>query len=281
VLLKNLNHYIAIVYFNSYNGIMNIENRTKINRLLSLIPSGIVITSSWLTEQGYSHELQKAYKKSQWFESIGSGAMVRTGENVGYEGALYAIQNQLNSSIHPGGRTALSILGKAHYLELGPSRIFLFGPTKDRMPKWFSQNDWNASFSIHSTDFLPPEIGLEDFEVKDFKIRISGQARAILECLYLAPMEHYFQECFELMEGLNNLRPQSVQSLLEQCSSVKVKRLFLYFAEKAGHSWLKHINVNKINLGKGKRSLVKNGVYIPAYQITVPREFETYDKAGI
>lgn len=42
---------------------------------------------------------------------------------------------------------------------------------------------------------------------------------------------------FELMEGLNNLRPNQVQDLLEKCESVKVKRLFLYLAEKAGHEW--------------------------------------------
>jgi hypothetical protein len=260
---------------------MDIDNRSKINRLLSSNPSGIVFTSSWLADQGYSLELQKRYKNSHWFASIGSGAMIRAEESVGYEGALYALQNQLKTNFHPAGRTALAMLGKTHYLELGLPKVFLFALAKEQLPTWFNQYDWKLRFSVHKTNFLPPDTGLVDFEVKDFKIKISGQARAMFECLYLTPKEHSFQECYELMEGLNNLRPKSVQELLEQCSSVKVKRLFLYLAEKAGHSWLNYIKFDEIDLGKGKRSLVPNGVYIPAYQITVPRELEENDQAGL
>ena len=76
------------------------------------------------------------------------------------------------------------------------------------------------------------------------------------------------------MEGLNNLRPATVQTLLEDCSSIKVKRLFLYLADKAGHEWLSYIDLNKVDLGSGKRAIVSDGVYIPKYQITVPKELE-------
>ena len=93
-----------------------------------------------------------------------------------------------------------------------------------------------------------------------------------MECLYLAPEEQELMECYELMEGLTNLRPQQVQGLLEVCSSVKVKRLFLYFAEKAKHSWLEYLDLSKIDLGKGKRSIVNNGVFVPKYGITLPKE---------
>ena len=78
------------------------------------------------------------------------------------------------------------------------------------------------------------------------------------------------------MEGLNNLRPNSVQQLLEKCSSVKVKRLFLYMAEKAQHPWLDYLDLHKIDLSKGNRSLVENGVYVSKYKITVPKELESY-----
>ena len=77
------------------------------------------------------------------------------------------------------------------------------------------------------------------------------------------------------MDGLNNLRPKSVQGLLEACTSIKVKRLFLYMAEKAGHSWFNYLKLGAINLGKGKRQIVAAGVYIPKYQITVPKELES------
>jgi hypothetical protein len=53
---------------------------------------------------------------------------------------------------------------------------------------------------------------------------------------------------------------------------VKVKRLFLYLADKAGHEWLSYINIQNIDLGTGKRSIVEGGIYIPEYRITVPKE---------
>jgi len=95
-----------------------------------------------------------------------------------------------------------------------------------------------------------------------------------MECLYLAPKSQPLVEVFELMEGLNNLRPATVQKLLEACTSVKVKRLFLYLADKAGHEWLSHISLDKVDLGSGKRAIVSDGVYVSEYQITVPRELE-------
>ena len=93
-----------------------------------------------------------------------------------------------------------------------------------------------------------------------------------MECLYLAPEKQELSECHELMEGLTNLRPQQVQALLEACTSVKVKRLFLFLAEKAKHDWFEYLDLTKIDLGKGKRSVVPNGVLNTKYQITVPKE---------
>ena len=96
-----------------------------------------------------------------------------------------------------------------------------------------------------------------------------------MECLYLAPKSQPLLEVFELMEGLNNLRPAAVQQLLEACTSVKIKRLFLYLADKAGHEWLSYIKLDRVDLGSGKRAIVSDGVYVSKYQITVPRELET------
>ena len=92
--------------------------------------------------------------------------------------------------------------------------------------------------------------------------------------MYLAPQKQDLIECYELMEGLNNLRPNIVQQLLEECSSIKVKRLFLYMAEKAQHPWVRYVEMQKIDLGKGNRSLVENGIYVSKYQITVPKELD-------
>lgn len=254
---------------------MSTENKSKINQLLSVAPSGVVLTSAWLVEQGYSLELQKRYKKSNWFKALERGALVRNDDEVDYLGGVHALQNQLGLSIHPAAKTALMLQGKSHYLELSTKKIQLFS-SLDSLPSWFKKHDWGAKLECNSTSFLPPEIGMTEFKYKGFTIKISSPARAILECMYLAPKTQPLLEIYELMEGLNNLRPMTIQKLLESCTSVKVKRLFFYMAEKAGHDWLNYLKLDKIDLGKGKRQIVSDGTYIPKYQITVPKELEKH-----
>lgn len=254
---------------------MSTEKESKLNTLLSSQPAGIVLASSWLVGQGYSLELQKRYRKSQWFDSIGTGALIRHGDQVDYLGGVYALQVQLGLAVHPAGKTALTLHGKAHYLDLAPKNVQLFAGSDVHLPLWFKKRDWGLGLDCKCTAFLPPTLGLVTYRHKGFEIQISAPARAMMECLYLAPDVQPLQEALELMQGLNNLRPAVVQELLEACTSVKVKRLFLYLAAKAGHAWLPLLQMSKIDLGAGKRSIVRDGVYVAAYQITVPRELES------
>lgn len=253
---------------------MNTRKETKINRLLRRQPAGTVLAVAWLVGEGYSPELLKQYKKSGWFDSIGTGAVVRRGDQVDYLGGVYALQTQLGLSVHPAAKTALTLQGKAHYLELSTKTVQLFGVAGDALPLWFKKRDWSVHVNCQLTSFLPSALGLVDIDHKGFSVKVSSPARAILECLYLSPKSQPLLEVYELMEGLNNLRPASVQALLEACTSIKVKRLFLYLAEKAGHQWVSYLDLERIDLGSGKRSIVKGGVYAPKYQITVPRELE-------
>jgi len=254
-----------------------LEKEQKINRLLNSQPSGVIYLSSWLTDNGFSTQLLNRYKKSNWLYSIGRGAWMRVSEKPTYEGAVYSLQQQVQSSIHIGGKTALSLLGKAHYLELSTKQITLFGGSEDKLPAWFSKYNWGLKVNYFSSSFLPSKVGLQSLELGNFSIQISNSIRALLECLYLTPKKQKLIECYEIMEGLNNLRPKQVQGLLEKCSSIKVKRLFLYMAEKSNHDWFKYIDVEKIDMGKGKRSLVKDGVYISKYKITVPKALAEYE----
>lgn len=253
---------------------MSTEKESKLNALLRSQPLGAVLTSSWLAKQGYSLELQKRYKKSQWFDGFGTGALVRHGDQVDYLGGVYALQAQLGLSVHPGGKTALSMHGKAHYLEFSAKKAQLFGGKGENPPLWFKKHDWGLKVECKTTSFLPTDLGLVEFEHKSFKVKISSPARALMECLYLAPKAQSLVEAYELMESLNNLRPTAAQELLAACTSVKVKRLFLYLADKAGHQWLNFLDTAKLDLGSGKRAIVPNGQYVSKYQITVPKELK-------
>ena len=254
---------------------MNTENQSKINLLLSSQPVGTIMQSFWLKEQGYSLELQKRYKKSRWLEAIGTGALKRTKDKVTYEGAIYSLQKQSKQSIHPAGKTALGLLGLGHFIDFTSNNVVLFGSNNENLPTWFKKYDWGTTINYHKTTFLPAEKFLQEKEFKNFSIKISNAPRGIMECLYLVPGEQDLMECFHFMESMNNVRPGVVQDLLENCKSIKVKRLFLYLAEKANHDWFKKLEIEKIDLGNGKRSIIKNGVYNSKYKITVPNELES------
>ena len=260
---------------------MSTENVSKLNRLLTTQPTGIVMQTSWLKKLGYSEDLQRRYRKSKWLESVGSGAMKRTNALVTYEGAIHAMQNQSGMTVHPGGKTALQMLGLSHYLPFTQTHATVFGAAHEKIPLWFSKYDWGTKIDLHRTSFLPADLSLTKLEIKDFTIQISSAPRALLECLYLVPDEQDIMECYHFMESMNNVKPAVVQELLEKCSSIKVKRLFLYLAEKVNHSWFTRLDIHKIDVGSGKRSIIKNGVYNATYLITVPKELEENDQRNL
>lgn len=115
-----------------------------------------------------------------------------------------------------------------------------------------------------------PSAALTKKELATYAITVSAPERAIMEVLYLIPAEESFEEAGLLMEGLTTLRPRLVQSLLEQCHSVKVKRLFMFLAEACNHAWVKKLDLSKVDFGKGKRMIVKGGRLDTKYNITVP-----------
>lgn len=244
---------------------------TKINQLLKELPPGAVILSQWLVAKGYSYALQQKYKQNGWLETIARGVMKRAGDPVGWEGGLFALQYQAQIPVHIGGISALRLHGAAQYIAFGKATLHLFLPHGQKIPDWFFKIE-NLPVAHHHTDFLPRELGLKDIEDKTLTLKTSGPARAFLEVLYLAEEDHDWIEAYEIMENLTTLRPSTVQELLEKCNSVKVKRAFLYFASLSGHAWFKYLDFNSIKLGKGKRRLVRNGKYIPEFQITVPQE---------
>jgi hypothetical protein len=225
-----------------------------------------------MVANGISRELQRHYRRSQWLTPIGTGVMVRTGDNYSLFGALASLNEQDKKHFAIGALSALEINGFSHYLPMGKKTVVVFSPKSERLPAWFLKRDWNVILRHFTTEFLDAEIGMETVLQEGFNISVSSTARAFLECLHLSPQYYNPTDLYYVMETLSLLSPLQVQALLEDCKSVKVKRLFIFMAEKAGHDWLKMLDLSKISLGTGKRSIVKNGVYNTKYQITIPKE---------
>ena len=240
--------------------------------LLSHHVPGTVLLASWLKKNGISRDLQQYYLKSGWLQSYGTGAFKRPNENIRWTGALNSIQRQTELSVHVGGLTSLSFQGLSHYVRMEKEPLYLFSPQYVKLPKWFLNQAWSNQIAHVKTKFLPANSALFEFSLDGLKLQISSPERAILECLYLLPDRFDMMECYQIFEGLSNLRPKILQELLENCNSIKVKRLFLYMASKANHQWLDFVDQSRIVLGSSDRVIVKGGIYISEYKISVPKE---------
>ena len=238
-------------------------------------PKNTVAVSTWLEGQGVYRQLAGTYVKSGWIERIGQVAFKRAGENVDWNGGLYTLQTQLNMSVHPAGKTALQLLGSAHYLPANfkQAKIVLFGAKNEKLPEWFKNYKWEVDVRYVMTGLFGDETGqgLTTYNSGNYEIKISSAERAVIELCYNVPIRESFDELDQIMSGLTTLRPRMVQELLEKCRSVKTKRLFMYLAEKHDHAWVKKIILGKVNFGKGKRSLCNNGHYDSKYKIVVPK----------
>ena len=246
-------------------------DKILMNLLSNHVP-GTVFLASWIEKNGISRDLQQYYLKSGWLQSYGIGAFKRPNENIRWTGALSSIQRQTEVTVHVGGLTSISLLGLSHYVRMEKEPIYLFSPQYVKLPKWFLTQEWSNQIVHVRTKLLPVNSALFDYSLDGLKLQISSPERAILECLYLAPNRFDIVECYQILEGLANLRPKVLQELLENCNSIKVKRLFLFMASKARHLWLDFVDQSRIALGTGDRVIVKGGVYISKYKISIPGE---------
>jgi len=263
---------------------MDSGKRNILNQLLQKWPAGSVAVSSWLKLLGAYQQLMYEYEKSGWVRRIGRGAYVRAGDEIDWSGGLYAIQQQLALSVHVADKTALQLQGYAHFLPLGQGgTLSLFGLPRTRLPAWFQRYDWGVDLRYTTARLYADKVdmGLTGRKSGTLTVQMSAPERAMMEFLYFVPNQESFEEAALLMEGLTTLRPDLVQKLLEQCCSVKVKRLFMFLAAKSQHPWVEKLDQNRINFGKGKRVIAKEGRLDKRYNITVPESvYEPSDAVG-
>ncbi len=270
--------------------------QTKLNWLQHNLPDGLVVDAAWLEAKGYSSGLRSKYVSNGWLDAIVRGVyrrpsapLVPTGkEALRWEAVVISLHTLLEKPFAVGGRTALEIQGFGHYLSVvGPREVHLYGAVTP--PGWLHKLKLQSQFVVHKsqrlflahaldaqvrTKALPEGLTRQPWGKGEWPLIVSTPERAILELLHEVPSRETFHQASVLMEGLRNLSPRRLHRLLVDCRSVKVKRLFLWFAERHQHSWLKSLDRNGIYLGKGKRMLVRGGKLDAKYNITVPENLD-------
>jgi hypothetical protein len=267
---------------------------------VTLVPYGLLVTRAWLKSQGLERHTLDNWVKSGKLSSLVKGVLKRSDtKRLTWQSIVCSLQ-RMGSSLIPGGITALELQGLGHYLSLSEKKtIHLYG--MDEMPVWVNKVLSETNFIRHNDQQLFEAIW-QNKDVNDTKsenikrdwrdeftntilcgvdewpLKISMPERAFFELLQEVPEHLSFEHADQIMQGLTNLSPRRLNRLLEYCTSVKVKRLFLWFAEKHHHSWHKKLDLKRFSmesgaLGAGKRMLVKGGKLDPQYLITIPKEF--------
>lgn len=273
-----------------------------LNRLLRKLPEGLIVDAAWLEENGVSSSLRAYYVKSGWLEQPVRGVYRRSRGPLGWEQVVISLQTLIcEKPLVVGGRTALELEGFEHYVAPEVTTVHLYGP--ESPPNWLQRLELPQRFVFHNSRRLFKDEGakvhsggidteesesrtdagrgIRDASLKtlawgqwDWPLTISRPERAILELLDELPDRESFHRADMIMQGAATLSPMRLQVLLEACSSVKVKRLFFYFADRHRHAWSRHLDKGAVDLGSGKRMLVRGGKLDTEYLITVPAELD-------
>ena len=105
---------------------MTTKNETKLRKLFKVLQLGNVVTTSLLEKIGISDDLRMYYLESGWLESLGRGAYKKPDDVIEWQGAVNAIQKQIDTKVHIGGLSALSLQGYSHYFRFGKETLQLF-----------------------------------------------------------------------------------------------------------------------------------------------------------
>ena len=263
---------------------MTQQRQERLKPLLDDLPPGYVADAAWLTARGIDRKSILQYEQRGWLEKLARGVYRRPDTNRDVSAAddwrrlVLSLQRVMGYDVHVGGRTALSLHGFEHYLRLGAEapRVYLYGD----VPSWLARLPGADRFETRTLSLFSGSKtgvdGVDDKKQTSPKQRrlndlvVSTPERAILEMLNELPVHESFHNVDAIFEGLANLRPRLLEALLQECRSVKVKRLFFVYADQHDHAWRKYLNPDDFDLGSGPRALVEGGRLHPRYAITIP-----------
>lgn len=275
----------------------------KLNWLQLNLPEDLLVDASWLDRKGFSRALRRKYVAHGWLNRVARSLYRRPASSfaeqeqagVSWEAVMVSLQTLLENPVAVGGRSALELQGFGHYLSAsGPHEVHVYG--RDQLPSWVAKLKLDSRLVFHSSrklfdervdpawrrdsesknqtqlsDVLRKAALLEQTVTrKDWRLVMSLPERAVLELLDEVPQHETFHQVDMLVDGLRNLSPRRLQRLLVGCRSVKVKRLFFWFAERHKHGWLKELDRKGVDLGTGKRMIVRGGKLDTKFNITVP-----------
>lgn len=259
------------------------KKRPYRQQLSGLLPYGMLATKKWLKEQGLTTHTVDNAVKTETLLPLAAGVYCQYSRSLNWEGVVASMQRMQRKdadslpTVVVGGLSALAISGLTQYLSLGNTpHIHLYSLGK--LPTWLARLELSMEFECHGTGRLwSSRLLLNKIFIKEYEwdsrcppVYFSCPEKAILEMLMDLPQAVTFEHADELMQGAVNLSPRKLDALLTACRSVKVKRLFFWFAKRQSYPWLNKLDEANYDLGSGKRVVAKGGKLDANYLITVP-----------
>lgn len=239
----------------------------------TVIQEGLLINRKWLQQNGIDRTAVDYYLRSGRLKAVSRGIYRKPGPPLKWQNIVYSL-TQLGNNVHVGHMTALKFHGYQHSLEFeGREKVRLY--SDNGFPGWIHKVNKNTDFLLMKHNpFVCTKAGIEQvpFGTWDWPVPYSSPERAFLELMSTIKTNLEISQALLMMEGAAGLRPRQLQEVLETCSQIKAKRLFLWMARISGHAWYGKIAKSRIDLGSGKRQIVPEGVLDNEFQITVPRE---------
>src|SRR6185437_5342071 len=109
---------------------------------------GIVVDAAWLRGHGYSRQLLSHYVNAGWLTQPARGVYRRLRGSPTWQQLVVSLQTYLKSPLAIGGRTALELLGYAHYLPRKEQAVHLYGPKPP--PGWLHKVHLDSQFHYHN-----------------------------------------------------------------------------------------------------------------------------------
>lgn len=252
--------------------------------LEQLMPEGMIVTRQWLAEQASldKHAIDNLVKSEQ-LKLLWKGLYTRGNVQLSWQNMVYTLQAVMQTDYLVGGLTALELKGFSHYIQASKKEtVHLYG--NDKLPLWLNELSEHTTFVRHTRNELFS--GMENILSDKYastvfwkdgmdELKISCPERACLEMLNEVPDKISLEHADQLIQGMTSLSPRTLQQLLEACTNIKVKRLFLWFGSRHNYRWFSKLNTDAITLGSGNRVIVKGGELHKIYKITVPKDFQS------
>lgn len=230
---------------------MTTTTRSKLNTLLSQVPSGTPVTSDDLALGGVSADLAVHYVRSGWLRRLARGVFARPDAPLQRDPSLWLLQRQI-PGLHVGGKTALDWHGVRHYVSQEP-KLQLYGLKSAKLPEWFT-DAFPAEYHRKHL-FADDPAGMKyvrPFEGRPNGPNASAPERAFLELLSEVGVRQPLAEARQLAESTYGLRASVLGELLRDCTSVKTVRLCLQLGRELSLPWAKKLDPADLPTGSDR-----------------------------